>query len=384
MKISKRLLTTLVITLTLGFGITSCKVLEQQTSDNTSTPTPTSPSSTSSSPTAKPTNQTTLKQVRFGTASVAVDYGPFLIAKNKGWIDEDLKKKGIISNYTTFQSVPPVNESLATGRVDVVFAAEPPAIVGKAAGIDVQVVDISCSLEQEILVRTDSPIKTIQDLKGKKIAVLSGSSSHYGLLKIIKNAGLQPSDVEIVSMIPPDAKNAFETGKVEGWAVWPPFVEQEELAGKGQTLPKGDAQIHSLMLVRGKFAQENPEVVRELTGILEKTKKWMQDNPAESQQIVAKEINVPVEVVKQAWPRHNWDAKLTPTVIADIQAKADFLKANNFIQKPVDVKTTLINLSFLPTSTQSQSTTLKTFAVSNLFPGDTNLLVQTPILSFAY
>jgi sulfonate transport system substrate-binding protein len=115
---------------------------------------------------------TSVKEVRFGSFSVAVDYGPYLIAKNKGWFDEVLKKKGMTAKYELFQSLPPINESLATDRLDVVFQAEPPAIVAKAAGIGVKIVGISCTLIQEILVPKRSNIQSAKDLKGKKVAVL--------------------------------------------------------------------------------------------------------------------------------------------------------------------------------------------------------------------
>lgn len=286
------------------------------------------------------------ESVRFGSFSSAVDYGPYIVAKNKGWFDEALKAKGVRTQYTQFQSLPPINESFATNRVDVVFEAEPPAIVGKAAGIDIAVVGISCSLVQEILVPTNSNANSISDLKGKKVAVLAGTSSHYGLLKIANDAGLRASDFEVIDMIPPDAKNAFETRRVDAWAVWPPWVEQVEIAGTGRVLPRGDAVIHSIMAVRGDFVKQYPEITRDLVGVLERSKQWMVEHPAEAQEIVAKELNVPLDVVKRSWSRHNWGASITDAVVTDIQAKSDFLKSNGFIRNAVNVRGDLLNLSF--------------------------------------
>jgi sulfonate transport system substrate-binding protein len=315
----------------LATGVSSC----DQLGTNTSNP--------STSPTASGSSE---KKVNIGSFSVAVDYAPYLIARKKGWFDEVLAKKGFKASYTAFQSLPPINESLATGKVDVMFEAEPPTIIGEAAGIDLKIVGISCNLVQEILVPTSSTIKQASDLKGKTVAVLAGTSSHYGLLKIAGKAGVKPSEIKVVDMVPPDAKNAFETKKVDAWAVWPPFVEQEEISGKGRKLPKGDAVINSIMAVRSKFAQENPEIVKDLVAVLQKSKEWIIKNPAEAQEIVSKEIDVPLEVVKKSWASHNWAAKLTPIVTSDIQSKADFFKANNFIKKAVDVKAELIDTSF--------------------------------------
>jgi len=285
------------------------------------------------------------KVVHLGSFSVAVDYAPYLIAKRKGWFDEAMKAKGYSVEYATFQSLPPINESLATGRLDGFVAAEPPVIVGNAAGISSRIVAISCSLVQEILVPTKSIINAPGDLKGKKVAVLAGTSSHYGLFKTIEAAGLAHSDIEVIDMVPPDAKNAFETGKVDAWAVWPPFVEQEEIAGTGRVLPSGDAHIQSILAMRGGFVNDHADLVRDLVKVMATTKQWMVAHEDEAIQLVAQELQIPIAVVKKAWPEHNWKAELTPQVTADIQAKADFLFKEKFIRVPVDASK-LVDSSF--------------------------------------
>lgn len=287
------------------------------------------------------------KEIRLGSFAVAVDYAPYLIAKNKGWFDALAKKQGNTINYALFQSLPPINEAFATGGVDIVFEAEPPAIVAKAAGIDVKIVAISCSLVQEILVPKDSKTYSAKDLKGKKIAVLKGTSSHYGLTKILKEVGIGPNDVEVIDLAPPDAKSAFETGQVDAWAVWPPFIEQEEISGKGRVLPRGNVSINSIMAVRGEFAKNHRETLVSIIKIVQNSKNWIQQNPVEAQKIVAKELNIPVEIIVKAWPSHDWRAQIHQEIIDDIQAKADFFKENGFIQKSVDVKRNLIDTSFL-------------------------------------
>lgn len=302
-----------------------------------------------------------ISTVRIGSFFTAIDYAPYLIARNKKWFEEALKPHNAKVEYTTFQSLPPINESFATDRIDVVFEAEPPAIIGRAAGIDVRITGISCSLVQEVLVPNNSLAKSILDLKNKKIAVLAGTSSHYGLFKILNTAGLKNSDITVIDMLPPDAKSAFETNNVDGWAVWPPFVEQEIINGKGRVLPSSDAQIHSIMAVNGKFADKQPEIAKAVLKTLERSKEWIQANPQEAQQIVAKELNLDLSVVQMAWPKHNWNAQLTNAVIEDIQGKATFLKEMGFIKNNIDVKKDLIR-----TNQTSQAETTKLFVTSNL------------------
>lgn len=286
--------------------------------------------------------KTKIDTVRIGSFFTAVDYAPYLIAKDKHWFEDSLGVKGIKVEYTEFQTLPTINEAFATGKIDVVFEAEPPAIIGKASGINIVIRDISCSLIQEILVPTNSNVKTIADLKGKKIAVLAGTSSHYGVLKMLKDNGINANDVQIIDMVPPDAKAAFESGQIDAWAVWPPFVEQEELAGKGRILPKGDAYINSIMAVRGDFINDNEAIFKTIENVFNNTKIWILANPDSAVAIVSRQLNVPIEVIQKAWPRHDWTATLNAHVIDDIQAKANFLKETGKIQNDVKVKDDLI------------------------------------------
>jgi sulfonate transport system substrate-binding protein len=286
--------------------------------------------------------------VRIGSFSTAVDYAPYLVAKEKGWFDEALRASNSRAEYTTFQTLAPINESLAAGRVDVVFEAEPPAIIGKAAGVDVKIAGISTSLTQTILVPTTGGASTITDLRGKKIAVLAGTSSHYGVFKILEKAGLQKGDVQIVDMAPAEAKAAFESGRVDAWAVWPPFVEQQVLAGRGVALGAGEASINSIVAMRGGFVRENQAQAKSIVQTVERAKTWILDNPVEAQAIVAKQTDTPLPVIEKAWPVHNWSATLSEAVQDDIQSKADFLHDNGSIKSRLNVRADLIDLSLLP------------------------------------
>lgn len=277
------------------------------------------------------------KTVRLGSFSRAVDYGPYLVAKQKGWFDEALRPLSAKASFTEFDSAPAINEALATGRVDVVFEAAPPALVAKAAGIGVEVPAISASVRQEVLVRSGSGINDLRALKGKRIAVLTGTSSQYGLLKDLESAGLGKKDVQIVDAAPPDAKAAFEAGKVDAWAVWPPFIQQEELAGKGTVLPRGTHQIQSLMVSRTTFSDQEPQMLAAVVATVNRAKSWIGTHPAQAQAILAEQLGVPVAVVKRAWPVHDFGVTIDAALIRDVQAKADFLTEQGFLKKKVDV-----------------------------------------------
>lgn len=281
---------------------------------------------------------TQAKVIQIGTFSKAIDYSPYLVAKNKGWFEEVAKKYGTTVEYNEFQSLPPINEAFATNKVDMVFAAEVPAIIGKAAGIDVNIVYPSASLPQEIVVHKNSAIKSILDLKGKKIVVLSGTSSHYIIAKALEKIGLSTKDVELIDMNPPDAKAAFESNQVDAWAIWPPFPQQEIIAGYGRTIPVEGLFTQVVAIERGSFIKEQPALNNELLGVVERGRKWVIENSKEAQAIVAQETGLPLAVIELSWPQLNFSYTIGDKEITDIQAKANFLYSIGLIKNKVDAK----------------------------------------------
>lgn len=280
--------------------------------------------------------------VRVGSFSVAIDYAPYLIARERGTLADALAAEGYGVDYVTFQSLPPINEALATSNVDVVFEAAPPAIVGASADVPVRIVGIGASLQQEILVSSNTDITDPVGLRGRRIGVLAGTSSHYGLLNTLQEAGVADGDVEIFDLVPPDAQAAFDSGQIDAWAVWPPFVEQAIINGTGRVLTGGDAQIHSVVAMRSGFLDDDPAAARAVLNAIEETQVWMVANPEEAQGIVASVLDLDLEVVALAWPKHDWSSEINAAFVADVQSKADFLYDQGLIRSRLNVESQLI------------------------------------------
>ena len=88
--------------------------------------------------------------------------------------------------------------------------------------------DPASPLAEAIVVPKDSPIKSVAELKGKKVALNKGSNVHYLLVKALEKAGLAYSDVQTVFLPPADARAAFERGAVDAWVIWDPFLAAAE------------------------------------------------------------------------------------------------------------------------------------------------------------
>jgi sulfonate transport system substrate-binding protein len=295
-------------------------------------------SATAAASDGKAASSSTPETIKVGSFSKAVDYAPYLIARKKGWFEEEFAKNNVKLEYKEYDSAPSITEAFGSNRADFVFLAEVPALIVQAAKIPVRVSKISAAIPFTAVVAPDSGIQTPADFKGKKIGVLTGTGSHYGLLKVLSDAGLSPSDVEIVNLAPDDAKAAFESGGIDVWAVWPPYVQQEEVAGKGRIIEgSDDARIFSILAVRGGFYDEHPELVERFHAVLDRARTWLKDNPDEAKAIVAQELGFDKPIIDSSWAVNDWDAPLDEAIVSDFQSRAEFLKDGGFVTRRVDV-----------------------------------------------
>jgi sulfonate transport system substrate-binding protein len=281
--------------------------------------------------------------VRLNAPFPAIDFAPFYVAKKMGWIEESLGKIRAKADFQApLLSVPASTESLAADRVDMLMTADTVGVIARSSGIDVQIVWLSCTLMEELIVPINSPVKTLADLRGKKVALITGSGGHYWLLRHMEALNMQRSDVTILNLFPPDAKAAFKQGSVDAWAIFPPFSEQEIAEGTARVLPglKSPAQV--VMVARGRFCSEHAEAASSVVQALERAKRWLIENPAQAQEIVAEEINMPLHIVQSSWSKMVWEADLDDAVISDIQSKADFFVQEKIIRNPVNVESELI------------------------------------------
>lgn len=290
----------------------------------------------------------TVKTVTIGTFSKALGNSPYHIAKHFKWFEEEATLKNVKFNYMEYNDRPAISDAFSKGDLQVLFSAEVPSILIRAQGDDTRIVAVSANVAQNILVRSDLPYKTIPELRGKSIAVQQGTSSHYCLLKILKSFNLKESDVDLRYMPAAEAKVAFETNQFDVWAVWAPFVEQQEVSGKGRLVEGGDALINSVMTMSAPFMNNDETSAGGVVSVIERAKKWIVENPEEAQKIMAEELKLDLQVVKRAWGKHNWAAPLDEKIIADIQEKATFLAEADKTRsgKNLDVRSDLVDLRF--------------------------------------
>jgi ABC-type nitrate/sulfonate/bicarbonate transport system substrate-binding protein len=170
-----------------------------------------------------------------------------------------LEKNGLKGELIMFSYGPAVNEALIAGAIDVGFIGDMPSVLLTGAGAPVTVIARQSVFRGSIVASTKSNIKTIQDLKGKKLYGPFGSSIYLSAINMLKAAGLQPGkDVEIVNMGFADLSDALKAGRIDALFAWDPWVELFDKQNLVRVL-KSDTSLTMVVVMRTAFLKAHPE-----------------------------------------------------------------------------------------------------------------------------
>lgn len=250
---------------------------------------------------------------------------------------------GLAVEWVEFASGPPLLEALNAGAIDFGATGDTPPIFAQAAGADLlyvggQPVD---GANQAILVRADSPIRTLADLRGKRVAFTKGSSAHNMVMQALARAGLKPADIQPVNLQPPDAGAAFHSGALDAWAIWDPFFAIAELEPTTWVLTtaEGVAPSNSFFLASRSFTEREPGTVLALLDAINGAAGWAQANPEALAETLAGVTGVPLPAQRVAAPRGVYAVQpMDEAIIARQQAIADTFAALRVIPARVDVR----------------------------------------------
>lgn len=275
--------------------------------------------------------------------------GPLLIAKEKGWFEEEFAKVGVKVNWTVFQSGPPHFEAMAANRLDFGAVGNSPVVAGQAANIEFkEIANVSDGLKgNAILVPGNSPIQTLKDLKGKKIAVAKGSSGFNILYRALENAGLKPNDVKIIQLQPDEAQPAFETGAVDAWSIWEPFVSLQTLKKNARVLADGKSlNVYSpgFLIARTEFTKEHPDLVVRFLKVFEKAHLFEKENRNEAIQLYSNAKKIDKDVISKVLENNeSLNLPISDEIIKAQQDTADFQYSLKAISKKIDTSKVVDN-----------------------------------------
>lgn len=265
-----------------------------------------------------------------------------ILAKAKGFFEEEFGKDGVEVAYNLFLAGPPMNEALAGGRIDIANMGPLPAITARAAGNDVKAIGRSYSDEYYygLLTKPDSSIHSLQDLKGKKVAVQVGSGAHLFLMLLLKQNGLTNTDINIVNLPPADHTNALSSGNVDAIATWQPFVSAFTTTNTGHLLANSKNVIRTVgvYLASNEYGQKNPELIERFLKVHQRTVDYLKTNREEAIKIIAAESKFSPEAVAKSIETIDWYPNIAEDDIRTLDESKEFLKSSNVIKKDFNIK----------------------------------------------
>ncbi len=269
-------------------------------------------------------------------------YGTLVLLKANGALEKRLAAKGIDVKWTEFPGGPQLLEGLNVGSVDFGTTGETPPVFAQAAGADLLYVAFEppAPTSEAILVPKDSPIKSVAELKGKKVALNKGSNVHYLLVRALEEAGLKYSDIQPVYLPPADARAAFERGSVDAWVIWDPFQAAAEQQLQARTLVDGKGLVsnHQFYLATRPYAEQHPEVIEALVEEIRGVGEWVKANNDQTVAQVAPLLGLSPDITRLAVQRQSYGAQLiTPQVVEAQQKIADTFTALKLIPKPLKI-----------------------------------------------
>ncbi|MBT2326738.1 sulfonate ABC transporter substrate-binding protein [Variovorax paradoxus] len=272
----------------------------------------------------------------------------FVLQKAQGTLEKRLAPLGFSVKWVEFPAGPQLLEGLNVGAVDVGHVGEAPPIFAQAAGAKFVYIgyDPAAPRAEAILVTKDSPIRSVAELKGKKVALNKGSNVHYLLVRQLEKHGLKFSDIQPVYLAPADGRAAFESRNVDAWAIWDPFQAAAEKATGARVLADGTPGVvnnHLYYLGEREFAAKNPKVIQALFEDSVEQGIWLKKNLSQATEIIAPLQGLPVDVVELALRRYEFNVKpITREVAGEQQKIADTFFELKLIPKPIKVSDAVV------------------------------------------
>ena len=247
--------------------------------------------------------------------------------------------------WSTFAAGPPMLEAMSAGAIDLGATGDAPPIFAQSAGAAIKIVGVAAGRKPEqshvsILVPKDSPIQTVADLKGKKVAFTQGSAAHWLVLAALEKASLRAGDIQPVNLPAADGLAAFTGGSIDAWAVWDPYVTLGEQHGR--TITTGAGLIGGFIFqVARAGALDDPKLEAAIGDYLRRVSgaaTWAVTHKDVWTEHYARITKLPAAVVASTLDR--WELTWFPldrSVVEAQQAEADAFAAAGLIPQAIDV-----------------------------------------------
>jgi sulfonate transport system substrate-binding protein len=280
-----------------------------------------------------------------GVKEVRIGYqknGVLVIARQQAALENHFRPAGIEVKWVEFSSGPPMMEAMNVGSIDYGAVGDSPPVFAQAAGAAiVYAAGQPITNGQGILVPQNSAIRSIADLKGKRIGFTKGSSAHNIVVQTLEKAGLTYSDITPVYLTPPDAGPAFANGSIDAWSIWDPHFAIGELKQNGRILVNAHeiTKSNSFYIANRDFAKNHGPILQQIIDVTTSTAKWAELHRDEVAKSLSAVTGIPLDIQTIAANRSSFAVgPVTEDIIATQQGVADRFFKLGLIPKQIAVR----------------------------------------------
>lgn len=278
-------------------------------------------------------------------AELRLDYAYYspssLVAKRLGWVESAVAAEGTRVRWVLSAGSNRALEYLNGGGVDFASTAGLAALLARANGNPVRTVYVYSRPEWTALaVAKDSPIRSVADLKGRKVAATKGTDPYLFLLRSLRAFNVPRADVEIVHLQHPDGRVALEQGRVDAWAGLDPHLAASELKAGSRLLYRNTAfNSFGVLNTSDAFLAAHPQVVERVIAVYERARRWIIEHPTEAARILAEESKLPLAVAQRQLERTDFSVAVPGAALAEALLEAGpLLEAEGLVRKGTNIK----------------------------------------------
>ncbi|HFF9487017.1 MULTISPECIES: sulfonate ABC transporter substrate-binding protein [Serratia] len=266
----------------------------------------------------------------------------FALLKYRGTLEKNLEPQGIKVRWIEFPAGPQMLEGLNVGSIDLAATGDAPPAFAQAAKADLVYLAHSppSPKTEAIVVPQDSAIRSVADLKGKRVALNKGSDVNYLLVSALEQAGLSYKDITPVYLPPSDARAAFQRGSVDAWVIWDPYYAEVETRANARLLKDAEGLVphYTFYLASRRFAETYPDSAKQVIQQLGVLSDWANGHPQEAAAILAQSTGLDQAIWARAIARMPFGSqRMSPEVFRQQQQLADKFTAIGLLPVKVDV-----------------------------------------------
>lgn len=266
---------------------------------------------------------------------------PSIIEKKKSLFENEFSKDDIKVTFPEITEGSKMTEAVAAGSLDFCNAIGATSVIMAAAnGVNIKIIGMYSRAPKAFTIMTKNPsIKTVSDLKGKKIAGPKGTILHQLLLGALQKENMKIEDVQFVNMGIPQGVSALMSGSVDVALVAGPAVPQTlEKGARIVATGEGILDASIVIAARGDFLDKHLDIAKRYMNVHEKSLDFMKNNPEETYKLASEETNISIDKVKEMYNWYDFNPQITDKDIQELEKTQDFLKENGMLKNTVDIK----------------------------------------------